>query len=143
MCPSQAEQEQLEEDVRAIRGVKQTTLDTYFATQAQISAAHNLLALAIVEGCGSVPLNFCESARIAELLALFGVPPLTRRVLAGPVLQKLYEECLKEAIKALKSGKLFQVTAVLLTVVTTGWCTEDLQRYAHLYCQVEILGAVD
>jgi hypothetical protein len=102
--------QELEEEVKTIRGAAtQPTIDKFFATPTIVATAHKLLALAIIEGCGSVPLNFCEAPRVRELLGLFGVPPLTRKVLSTTILNQVYQKCLKEAIAALVSGKFFQV----------------------------------
>lgn len=110
----------LKQDVAAAAASKvgevggQQKVNQYFVSAAVAQDIRRLLALAIFEECGSVPLRFTESPRIKELFSKIGVQPMARHTLAGTMLDKLFKEAKQEANAVLKAVRGGQVRVHLL-----------------------------
>lgn len=80
-------------------------------TKGQIETALNLLAEWLYESCGTVSFSCVEHPKFKAFLNQVGLPPISRRYLAGPKLDARFEEVRSESEARLRDALFFQLAS--------------------------------
>ncbi|KAL4188023.1 hypothetical protein AMTRI_Chr09g21810 [Amborella trichopoda] len=80
-------------------------------TKNQAETAFNLLSDWLYESCGGVSLSSLEHPKFKSFLSHLGVPPISRKEIAGPRLDARYEEVKNESEAKLRDAMFFQVSS--------------------------------
>ncbi|XP_024368567.1 uncharacterized protein [Physcomitrium patens] len=79
--------------------------------KAQVEAALNLLAEWLYESCGTVSFSCVEHPKFKALLSQLGLPPVSRRYLAGAKLDAKFEEVKQNSELKLREAMFFQLSS--------------------------------
>jgi hypothetical protein len=79
--------------------------------KAQAEAALNLLAEWLYESCGTVSFSCVEHPKFKAFLSQLGLPPVSRRYLAGAKLDAKFEEVKQESELKLREALFFQLSS--------------------------------
>ncbi|GFZ01212.1 hypothetical protein Acr_14g0008470 [Actinidia rufa] len=80
-------------------------------SKAQIDSALDFLADWVYESCGSVSFSSLEHPKFRAFLSQVGLPPVSRRELAGGRLDAKYEEAKAETEAKIRDAMFFQVSS--------------------------------
>ncbi|XP_057511645.1 uncharacterized protein LOC130793798 isoform X2 [Actinidia eriantha] len=80
-------------------------------SKAQIDSALDFLADWVYESCGSVSFSSLEHPKFKAFLSQVGLPPVSRRELAGGRLDAKYEEAKAETEAKIRDAMFFQVSS--------------------------------
>ncbi|CAN6466566.1 unnamed protein product [Victoria cruziana] len=80
-------------------------------TKAQVEAAVGLLADWLYESCGSVSFSCVDHPKFRSFLQQVGLPPISRREIAGPKLDARYEEVRSDSEAKLQDAMFFQLAS--------------------------------
>ncbi|KAG0569688.1 hypothetical protein M758_6G104200 [Ceratodon purpureus] len=81
------------------------------ANKAQAEAALNLLAEWLYESCGTVSFSCVEHPKFKAFLNQLGLPPVSRRYLAGAKLEAKFEEVKQDSEVKLREALFFQLAS--------------------------------
>ncbi|XP_024389525.1 uncharacterized protein [Physcomitrium patens] len=79
--------------------------------KAQAEAALNLLAEWLYESCGTVSFSCVEHPKFKAFLSQLGLPPVSRRYLAGAKLDAKFEEVKQDSELKLREAMFFQLSS--------------------------------
>ena len=79
--------------------------------KAQAEAALNLLAEWLYESCGTVSFSCVEHPKFKAFLSQLGLPPVSRRYLAGAKLDAKFEEVKQDSELKLREALFFQLSS--------------------------------
>ncbi|MBA0611494.1 hypothetical protein Godav_012178 [Gossypium davidsonii] len=99
----------LEDSVKKLKSPKTSPGPTL--SKSQIECAVNLLADWVYECCGSVSFSSLEHPKFRDFLNQVGLPPVSRRVLAGSRLDAKYEAVKAESEARIRDALFFQVSS--------------------------------
>ncbi|KAE8657350.1 Sterol-4alpha-methyl oxidase 1-1 isoform 1 [Hibiscus syriacus] len=99
----------LEDSVKKLKTPKTSSGPTL--SKSQIECAIDLLADWIYECCGSVSFSSLEHPKFRAFLNQVGLPPVSRRELAGSRLDVKYEEVKAESEARIRDAMFFQVSS--------------------------------
>lgn len=80
-------------------------------SKGQIEASLNLLAEWLYESCGTISFSCVEHPKFKAFLNQVGLPPISRRYLAGPKLDLKFEELRSESEARLRDAMFFQLAS--------------------------------
>jgi hypothetical protein len=103
----------LEDSVKKLKtpGMRTGDQSCAGANKAQADAALNLLAEWLYESCGTVSFSCVEHPKFKEFLSHMGLPPVSRRYLAGAKLDAKYEEVKQDSELKLREALFFQLAS--------------------------------
>ncbi|XP_057464168.1 uncharacterized protein LOC130753965 isoform X2 [Actinidia eriantha] len=99
----------LEDSVKKLKSPKASPGPTLSKTQ--IDSALDFLADWVYESCGSVSFSSLEHPKFRAFLSQVGLPPVSRRELAGGRLNAKYEEAKAETEAKIRDAMFFQVSS--------------------------------
>lgn len=104
---------QLEDSVKKLKspGLKIGGSQQSGPSKAQAEAALNLLAEWLYESCGTVSFSCVEHPKFKAFLSQLGLPPVSRRYLAGAKLDAKFEEVKLESEAKLREAMFFQLAS--------------------------------
>uniref|UniRef100_A0A6I9QDV4 Uncharacterized protein LOC105034316 n=1 Tax=Elaeis guineensis var. tenera TaxID=51953 RepID=A0A6I9QDV4_ELAGV len=106
----------LEDSVKKLKSPK--TSPGPALAKAQVDSALSLLSDWFYESCGAVSLSSAEHPKFRSFLHQVGLPPLSRRDLAGPRLDARFEEARADADARIRDALFFQLSS-------DGWRPRD------------------
>ncbi|KAL8552633.1 hypothetical protein ACS0TY_001356 [Phlomoides rotata] len=109
----------LEDSVKRLKSPKSSPGPTL--SKAQADSALNLLSDWVYECCGSVSFSSIEHPKFRAFLNQVGVPPISRRELAGSRLDNKYEEAKAESEAKIREAMFFQIAC-------NGWKSNENGR---------------
>lgn len=101
----------LEDNVKKLKSPGGCKPTSQGLNKVQIESALNLLAEWLYESCGTVSFSCVEHPKFKAFLNLVGIPPVSRRFLAGPRLDSKYEEVRGESEARLRDAMFFQLAS--------------------------------